>query len=187
MILFADRFAAAFDFNPARFDGQLFSRGVTPGPGVQGMEKADREGTGRTKSGAFGRDVGDGGDFQPACDIEHRQGFTDERVLDAHDRIGLLGFRVADANALVKFLVDRNVNEFVNGGGDHSTAKAAIVRGQIAATTDKTHAKRSSADNHFRLIPGDDPINGLEKGLEGGVGLRWVLPVPASIAGFHEN
>src|SRR6185503_11078182 len=60
----------------------------------------------------------------------------------------LFRLRVTDPNAIVELLVNGDVNEFVDGGGDDRATVLAIEDGQVAAAPDETHAQGCLADNH---------------------------------------
>ena len=50
-----------------------------------------------------------------------------------------------------KVVMQRNVNIFVNCGGDKESAEILVVRRQIRAATAKSDAKWGARDNHFKL------------------------------------
>src|SRR2546430_191015 len=52
---------------------------------------------------------------------------------------------------MVEFLVDRDIDKFVDGSGNNGPAETPVIGGQVAPATDKAHAQRSSADDHLIL------------------------------------
>src|SRR5438477_12440422 len=72
-------------------------------------------------------------------------------MLDPRHRIGLFSLRIADANAMIEFLVDRNIDKLVDRSRNHRPAEPPVIGGQIAPAADKAHPQRSSADDHLIL------------------------------------
>jgi hypothetical protein len=73
-------------------------------------------------------------------------------VLDAFDTARLFSLRVGDADLLVELLVDRDIDELVDGGGNDCAAEASIEHGQVGPAAAEAHAKRGAADDHVRAF-----------------------------------
>src|SRR5947207_8717328 len=73
-------------------------------------------------------------------------------MFDSLDRARLLRFRVAHPNLLVELLVNRDVNELVNGGRNHRSPVFAVKDRQIAAPADEAHPQRSATDDHLAAV-----------------------------------
>ncbi len=58
------------------------------------------------------------------------------------------GDRVTGANLVIEFLINRDVNIFVDRGAKNRTGFFVVKGGQITATTGKTDAQRCAGYNH---------------------------------------
>ena len=115
---------------------------------MKSEEETDSERTGGAKASSAGRDVGDRSDLNTSGDVEFAQRGPDDGMFDAIDRIDFFGSGVADADAMVEFLINVDVNEFVYGGGNDCSSKAAIEGRKIASAAGKADAQRCLGDDH---------------------------------------
>ncbi len=101
--------------------------------GVQRLEQRRREAPRRAEARPGGN-VGHAGDLKVGFpDIEHFQGFTNNRMLNFIDGGHSLHFGVLDDQFLLERLVDRDVHVAVNGSGDQHAAVFAVIGRQIGA------------------------------------------------------
>ena len=117
LVLLADGFAAAHQFDLATFLGQPFRRCELPAIRIERVQQPDRVGAGGAQSRAARRDVRDGRDLDATLDAQHLQCFAHERMFYFCDGRRLFRPRITDADVMIKFFVDGEVNKFVDRRG----------------------------------------------------------------------
>src|SRR5882757_7575292 len=75
-------------------------------------------------------------------------------MVDLFDPIDLLVFGIGDADSIVEFFVDIDVDVFIDCSADDRAAVHSIKRGQIAAAAHKAHSQGRSANDHRRASEG---------------------------------
>jgi len=81
--------------------------------GMNDIQQSDCERTRGSQARSAGRDIGYGGNFDVAVDRFHLQHVTHDGMFDLVEVIDLFGPRVAEADAIVELLVDRDVKQTV--------------------------------------------------------------------------
>src|SRR5437867_13410648 len=115
---------------------------------MQGMEQPDGERAAAPQPAAARRNVGYAGDLDAAAGAQQLHRFAHQWVPDAIHAARFFGLGVGDADALVELLVDRDVNELVDGRGDNRAAELAIERRQVRAAANEAHAQWGPGNNH---------------------------------------
>src|SRR5207244_7720774 len=93
-------------------------------------------------------DIGDRRYLYAAAYSDQPHGRLDQRMFDPIDRVHFLVLRVTDADAVIEFRIDRDINVFIDRCTEHGPAKVSIERRQIAAASDKTHPQWRPTDHH---------------------------------------
>ena len=73
---------------------------------------------------------------------------TNQAVLDLFNAVDFLSARICDAYSAVEFLVDVDVDIFVDCRADDRSSVAAVEGRQVAASTDKTHPQGGATNDH---------------------------------------
>jgi hypothetical protein len=66
------------------------------------------------------------GDLDAAANAQILHGFPHYTMIDLLDMLDLLRLRIGHADAVVEFLVDIDINVFINGSADYGAAMRAV-------------------------------------------------------------
>jgi len=95
-------------------------------------------------------DVGHRRDLHPARDPGQAQALAHQLVLDLIHPIRHLGAGVADADVVIKPLLDDDVNILVNRGGQDRAAALGVVPLEVGAAAREGDSKGCLRDDHGR-------------------------------------
>ena len=153
LILFADGFLEAPQFDFARLRGEFGGMHQVFFVGVQRLEQCDGETAGRTESRAGGN-VGHRSQFQSAP-VQAKQGksFTEDRVLQLRRVRHTLQFGIFDDEVGYERFMQCDVNIFINCRGDEKSAELLVVRRQIRPAAAERDTKWRTRDDHKFNIP----------------------------------
>ena len=148
LVLFADGLPQDVDLDVTGLLGQHLARDEVLIQRMQRAQQGDRETAGRTQASPGGN-IGKADDLQVRrAHGDHAQGFADDGVLDLVHGLHYFGGGILDEVLRLEGLVERDVDVFIDGGGEDEAPVFAVVGGKVGATASQGNAQRAAGDDH---------------------------------------
>src|SRR5690242_6885984 len=83
-----------------------------------------------------------------AVDPDQLQGFANDRMLDFVRPGYRFHLGIFQDDSFGEALVQRDVNVFIDGGGNYKSRVLAVIRRQVSAAAAERNAQRTAGNNH---------------------------------------
>ena len=101
-----------------------------------------------SEAGARGRDIGQGGDLDPARHAGHSHGFPDELVLEVIEARDDLLPGIVDVDVVVEALIHDHVDVLVDRAVENPAPVLPVVARQVGSSPEEADTQRRLSDDH---------------------------------------